>query len=236
MNINFIDVLTKPLKLKTVLTFLLNLFLLFLPAILSAKFLGMENWIFKISVVIGAIVLNGYLWAIFQNEIEENNSEFPKWNFINNFFVGLKGLIFSLTSIAILALILFILWIIVQHVPAFQNIAFVIAVIWSVYWLLMLNSVAMGIFSENFNPVEALKIPTIAEIINNCWLNYLIAGFYMVTYIFIIAMIGWACVIFFGSFYANFVMGFFIVYAVIVYFLLYSNVFNQIKTEFESHF
>jgi len=236
MNISFIDVLTKPLKLKTILILLLNLFLLFLPAILSAKFLGIENWVFKIVFAVALIILNGYFWTIFQHELEEDNDDFPKWHFINNFFIGLKGIVFLLASVAILALGLFFLWLLAQHVPTSENIAFIIAIVWSLYWLLMHNAVAMGIFSEKFNPVEAIKFPTIAEIITSCWLNYIIAGFYMVTYIFIISMVGWACVIFFGPASTNFVIVFFVVYAVIVYFLLYANVFSQIRTEFESHF
>lgn len=236
MKISFIGVLTKPLKLKTILILIFNLILLFLPAILAANFLGMENIIFKMALGVACINSNGYLWSIFQHEVEEDDNDFPKWHFINNFFIGLKGLIFSLASIALLMLVLFVLWFILQNMPDFKNIVFMIAIIWSIYWLLMFNAVAMGMFSENFNPAEALKIVTIAEIINGCWLNYLIAAFYMIGYIFIIGMVGWACIIFFGPVYSNFVLGFFVIYAVIVYFSLYAKVFSQVRTEFESHF
>jgi len=236
MQISFIGVLTKPLNLKIILILSFNLFLLFLPAILSANFLGMENIIFKIALGIAFIISNGYLWAIFQHEVEEDDNDFPKWNFINDFFIGLKGLVFSLASIALLAAVLFVLYLFVQYVPNSQNIAFIIAILWVIYWLLMFHAVSMGIFSENFNPVEAFKFPSIAEITTGCWLNYLIAGCYMIGYAFIIGMIGWACIIFFGSAYINFVYGFFIVYAIIVYFSLYAKVFRQVRTEFESHF
>ena len=236
MNISFIGVLTKPLKLKIILILTFNLFLLFLPAILSANFLGIESIIFKIALGLAFIISNGYLWAIFQHEVEEDDNDFPKWNFINNFFIGIKGMIFSFACIALLTAVLFVLWLIVQNVPDSRNIASIIAIIWFFYWLLMFHAVSMGIFSENFNPIEALKFPSIAEIATNCWLNYLIAAFYMIGYVFIIGMVGWACIIFFGQAYSNFVYGFFIVYAIIVYFSLYAKVFRQVRTEFESHF
>ena len=47
--------------------------MLFLPAILSANFLGMENIIFKIALGIAFIISNGYLWAIFQHEVDHLN-------------------------------------------------------------------------------------------------------------------------------------------------------------------
>ena len=236
MQISFIGVLTKPLKLKIILILTFNLFLLFLPAILSANFLGMENIIFKITLGLAFIISNGYLWAIFQHEMEEDDNDFPKWNFINNFFIGLKGLIFSLACIALLAAVLFVLWLLAKNVPGLETIAVIIAIIWLIYWLLIFHAVSTGIFSENFNPIEALKFASIAEIATNCWLNYLIAGFYMIGYAFILGVIGWACTIFFGHAYSNFVYGFFIVYAIIVYFSLYAKVFRQVRTEFESHF
>jgi len=236
MQISFIGILTKPLKLKIILILTFNLFLLFLPAILSANFLGIESIIFKIALVLAFIISNGYLWAIFQHEVEEDDNDFPKWNFINDFFIGLKGLLFSLASIALLAAVLFVLWLIVQNAPDSRNIASIIAVIWLIYWLLMFHAVSMGIFSENFNPIEAFKFPSITEITTGCWLNYLIAGFYMIGYVFIIGMVGWACIIFFGQAYSTFVYGFFIIYAIIVYFSLYAKVFRQVRTEFESHF
>lgn len=235
MKINFIGVLTKPLNLKIILIFLLNLILLFLPAILSVQFLGMENIIFKITLAIALINFNGYLWTIFQHEMEADSNNFPKWHFINNFFVGLKGLVFSLACIALLVAILFALWILIEYVPDSQNISGIIAIICLIYWLLLFNPVAMGMFSENFNPVEALNVSTISDIIKGCWLNYLVAGFYMIAYILIIGVIGWTCSIFFGSAFYNFVIGFFTVYAIIVYFSLYAKVFRQIRTEFENH-
>ena len=236
MQISFIGVLTKPLKLKFILILTFNLFLLFLPAILSANFLGIESIIFKIALGLAFIIANGYLWTFFQHEVEEDDNDFPKWNFINNFFIGLKGLIFSLASMILLVAVLFVLWLLIQHVPDSQNIAFIIAILWSIYWLLMFNTVTMGMFSENFNPVEALKFATIAEITTGCWLNYLVASFYMIGYILILGIIGFACIIFFGQAYINFVYGFVIIYAIIVYFSLYAKVFRQIRTEFESHF
>lgn len=236
MKISFIKILTKPLHPKNILIFIFNLFLLFLPVILAAIFFGAENVLCKIALSIGLIISNGYMWTIFQNEVEEDSKDFPKWHFVNDFFIGLKGLIFSLACIAILASVLFVLWLLIQYVPDSRNIALVIAAIWSIYWLLMFNVVAMGIFAENFNPVEALKISTIAEIITGCWLNYLIAGLYMVAYILIIGLIGWACIAIFGAASNNYILGFFIVYALIVYFSLYAKVFRQIRSEFESYF
>lgn len=236
MKISFIGILTKPLKLKIFFILVLNLILIFLPAVLSANFLGTENLIYKILLGVALIISNGYLWAIFQHEAEEDDNELPKWNYINDFFIGVKGLIFFLSALTLFSIVILMLWFLDKYVPSLGNITLILAVIWLVYWLFMFNPVSMGIFSENFNPVEALKFSLIAEIINGCWLDYLISGFYMFAYTFILGMIGWACTIFFGHEHFYHVITFFAVYGTIVYFSLYAKVFRQVRTEFESHF
>ena len=230
MSINFIDVLVKPLKPKNLLILILSLALLFLPAILSANYLGTENLIFKIALAAALIISNGYLWSIFQNEVQEDSNNFPKWNFISNFFIGLKGLIFFIASAFVLAVIIFILWLILQRVPDFKNAAYIIAGICSIYWLLMFNAVAMGLFSENFNPLEALNLTTIVGITIGCWLDYLKAFLYIAAYALIIGMMYWAAISIIGTAYSTFILGFFIVYATIVYFSLYAKIFKQIRT------
>jgi len=232
MNISFLKILTKPLGIKNILTLILNLFLLFLPALLSANFFGIDNLLFKITLSLALIVTNGYLWTIFQNEVEDENDDLPKWHYVNDFFIGLRGVIFSLACIILLAAVLAALWFLVQYVPDSKNIAIIIAIIYFIYWLLMFNAIAMGIFSENFNPIEALNFSTITEVIIGCWLNYLIACFYMIAYIFIIGMACWACI---GLNFSNPVFGVFIAYAIIVYFSLYAKVFKCVRTEYESH-
>jgi len=236
MNISFIGVLTKPLWFKIVLKLIFNLFLLFLPAILSAHFLGMENIIFKIALSIALIILNGYLWTIFAQEVQYDDNDFPKMHFINNFFIGLKGMIFFLGSIILLAAVLFALWLIIQYVPNSRNISLIVAAIWFIYWLFIFNPVAMGLFSENFDPFEALNFSTIGDVINGSWLNYLIAILYIFGYIFIIGMTSWAFILVLGPNLSHLVLGIITLYAIFVYFLLYAKVFKHVKTEFESHF
>lgn len=235
MKINFIGVLTKPLNFKIIFVLIFNLFLLFLPAVLAANFLGMQNFIFHIVFGLGLIIASGYLWYIFQHEMEEDSDTFPKWNFVNCFFIGLKGIIFTLACVVLLAAVLFVLWITAQHFPEHQNFAYIAAFVWFIYWFLLFYVVAMGIFSENFNPVEALNFSTIAEVVNASWIDYFIASFYMILYLCIIGLIGWGFTIFFPPQAYNYIVVGFSVYAIIVYFSLYAKVFRKVRSEFESH-
>lgn len=234
MNINFIEVLTKPLRFKDVPKFALNFFLLFLPTVLIAIFLGVENWIFKTLLSIGLIVLNGYFWLIFQHEVEGEDNKLPEWKFIDTFFIGLKGLIFSLVYTVLFTLVLFILYMIIYYFPNLNITMLIIAGLWTIIWIFMVYAIAMGIFSEKFNPLETFNFSTMFEIVNECWTNYLFAIFYMLGYLFILGMICWACVIFFGN-NNNFIIGFFSIYAITVYLLLYAQVFKNVRSEYESH-
>ncbi len=237
MKISFIGILTRPLKLKTLSSLIFNLFLLFLPAILLANFLGLKNLFFKILIIIAMIIINGYLFKIFQHEMETENSDtFPKWKFINDFFLGLKGIFFYLECLIILAGISIFLWFISGYFPDFRNIAAIIIILLTVYWVLFYIPIALGLYSKKFNLLEAIKLYTISEIAIGSWLNYLKAGLFMIAYIILLALIGWTCTIIFGQNYINFIIGFVSLYVITVYLPLYAKVFVQSKTNFESYF
>jgi hypothetical protein len=236
MKINFIKILIKPLFFKNVLISVLKLFLLFLPAILAANFIGVTGWVFKITVSAALVALNGYLWMVCQEEIErEDNTKLPETGFIDALFVGIKGLIFSLLFVSLFITGLFILQLLSNYLPDFKNSVFIAEAVLSAFWFFMIYPIAMGIFAQKFNSAEALDFSTIFQIIGNSWLSYLVAFIYMAVYIFILGGICWAILTITGYSFSYFTIGFFVLYAIIVYFLLYSRVFKQVRTEFEGH-
>jgi len=235
MKISFIGVLTKPLKFKILLNLILNFTLLFLPSILITYFMGADNPLFHIITFFAVVVSSGYMWKIFQHEVEKDDDTFPKFHLINDLFIGIKGLFFSIACLTILMMGIFIMWLVIQKFPDFDQWATIISIIWFLYWFLLFYAVAMGIFSENYNPLEGLNFSTITQVINASWLNYLIASFYMIAYLFIIGMICWACIIFLPAIKSLYFVEGFSIYTLIVYFCLYAKVFRQVQEDFESH-
>lgn len=235
MQINFIGILIRPFTFKNLTMFVLKLILLFLPTILLFYFMGSANWIFWTLLSTALIISNGYLWIILQNEAELDIDILPKWKFIDTFFIGLKGLFLSLFYSAVLFIILLMLRFIDYHLTNATNIIITIGAFVIIIWYFAIYPVAVGIFSEKYSIGEALDYFNIIQIIFACWLNYLIAFLYISAYIFIIGMITWICLILFGQWFNIFIILPFALYIIILYFLLYANVFKSIREEFESH-
>ncbi len=142
--------------------------------------------------VFGILALYGYLWIILQDEIENNNDIFSNLEFYKKLFHRNKRRYFSLASIALLCTSLFVIWLIIKHVPFLTYIAIFAGFLFFIYWSFMYNAVAIGIFAQDFNPLSALKVSMILQITSSCLIEYLIAFGCMLIYILIIWLIGWA--------------------------------------------
>jgi len=93
----------------------------------------------------------------------------------------------------------------------------------------------MGIFSDKYNSAETIDFSVIFQIIGNAWLNYLIAFIYMTLYVLILGLICLGLIILTKYSFNYYIMGFFALYAIVVYFILYAHVYRRVRTEFESH-
>ena len=230
MNINFTEILTRPFKQEKLFK---NLFLLFLPAMLAAYTLGTDHWLFNVMHAIGLMTLYGYLCEVMQNEVEFDGEEQVNWRFLKDFFLGLKGFIFFLVNLALFVTLIFGIWLFIGNIPGFEGIMRAAIIICSLYWVFLYYSVSLGLFVQELNPVVALNIQTIVQIANSCLYDYFIAFIYMLIYTIFIGFFGWMFVSLFGSNF--FLIEMFVVYGIVVYSLLYSEVFKEIREDFENY-
>lgn len=236
MNISFIGVLTLPLKFNNLLKLLINLLLVFLPSMLAAFSIGIEDKLFMIMHSISLIIVSGYIWSVFQLQLENDEKKLPEWNFVNNFFTGIKGTLFFLLSLALFISMLFVFWLFLYFMPESKDIIYFLALIWFIYSALFYYPISMGLFAQDYNPRAALMFSTVFQILSGCWLYYLIALIYMVGYIFIIGVVGWSFITLFGINSIIFITELLGIYTLIVIFYFYANVFKSLRNEFENYF
>jgi hypothetical protein len=237
MNISFAGVLFRPLKKNNFFKITANLVLAFLPAMLSAYTLGTDGIIFKIMLITGLLILYGYLFTIVQEELEneddEINENMPDWKFVNNFFTGIKGSIFSALILALFFTGILTLKLIALKIPAANFLSYMIGGIGTIYCIFAFHAAAIGMFAQDFNPIVALKVSVITQIIKECWLEYTVAFIYMLLYMLIIGII--------YSFFASILghnivlIGAFGIYTLMVYLTLYSKIYKYVRNEFENY-
>lgn len=230
MSVNFSDILTKPLKFKNLY---INLVLLFLPAALAGFTMGTDNWIFYTMHSMGLITLYGYLCEFIQNEIQFDGTESVEWKFLRNFFTGVRGVLFLLVNLSLLITLVLLIWLFIGNIPGFEDIIKIAAIGCFAYWLFVYYGVSFGIFAQEFNPAVALNISTIMQIANSSLYNYFIALIYMVIYTIIVGTLCWMAISTFGT--NIFVIEIFAAYGIAIYSLLYSEVFKQVREEFDSY-
>lgn len=230
MKLNFSNILIKPLKQKGLFK---NLILLFLPATLAGFSLGTDTWLFYTMNATALIALYGYLQEVMFDEIENDGESPPDWKFLQNFFTGIKALLFFFVNLALLFAVILALWLFIGNIPGFEIVTKILAIISFIYWFFMYYVVSIGLFVNKFNPIVALNVSTVMQIANGCLYNYFTAFIYVIIYAVLLVILYWMVIFMFGN---NFlVIEMFIVYGITLHALLYSEVFKNIRDEFENY-
>jgi len=235
---NFLEILLKPLKYDNLILTIIKFLLLIMPFAAAAYFLGIYSWISIALLSVALIVILGYFFLIFKNELEEKKPKYPDKSFLECFFIGLKGLLFYSIYMALLAMILYGLYNTVILFPAIYNEALFATILIVIIWLFVIYPIAVGLFSDKFNPLHAIEVLTILEIAGNSWLNYLKASIYMGLYAAIIIMISWG-ILFITKYSLTYPviagLSLLFIYLKVLYYILYANTYKKLRSEFESH-
>lgn len=230
MTLKFSSILIKPLMQKGLFK---NLILLFLPASLAGFSLGTDNWLFYTLHAVALLTIYGYLQEVMSDSIEEDEDNPPEWKFLQNFFTGIKAVLFFTVNIALFFAVVFALWLFIGNIPGLETVSKVFAVIFFIYWFFLYYAVSMGIFAKEFNPVVALNISTVMQIANNSLYGYFTAFIYLLVYAVLIGLLYWIISSIFGNNF--FIIEIFAVYGIAVHALLYSEVFKNVREEFDNY-
>lgn len=235
MKLNFTKILFKPLTYTNIPATLIKLFFVVIPAIVTYLYAGMYSWMFITAAVLALIIIIGYFFALFKEEMEIETNELPDKSLVESIFAGVKGIFFTLSYVAAYAAVYYFLYVVSYYLPEASTNASIIAVAVFVFWFFVFYPVALGIFADGFNTRQSMDFSLVVQILGSAWFSYLTAFIYMIVYTLILVISCLSLISLTQGSYEYYILGLFTVYYILVYFILYAKVYKHVRTKFESH-